>query len=386
MKIAYCIDTITALGGIERVTIAKANALANVENNTVYLVVTSNHGIPVLPVNPKIKIIDLKVNYFEDYGKSPYQIYWTLYQKRKEHKKKLTLFIKEKQPDILISTSNSEKHFIKSLSISHHTIIIRELHFCTHYRLIEAQTPFQKLLARIGHLFDYHWNMKNIDQTVLLTNEDKELHWKEKNKVSVIPNPIIFQSPYPPSTTKEKRVIAAGRLVFQKNFSSLIRAWKQVAEIHPDWILEIYGEGGLKIELESLITELDLKKNVFLKGKTTDIFRAMSNSSIYVLSSIYEGLPLVILEAMSCGLPVISYACPCGPKDIITDGKNGVLVNVNDEITLANKINLLIENEELRKQMSDAAKIKAKQYNIENITSKWMNLFKTLQMKKNKNK
>ena len=96
MKIAYCIDTITALGGIERVTIAKANALADVENNTVYLVVTSNQGIPVLPVNPKIKIIDLSVIYFEDFGKSPFQIYWILYQKRKEHKKKLTLFIKEK--------------------------------------------------------------------------------------------------------------------------------------------------------------------------------------------------------------------------------------------------------------------------------------------------
>lgn len=384
MKIAYCIDTITTLGGIERVTIAKANALADVENNIVFLVVTSNHGIPVLPVNPKIKIIDLKINYFEDFGKSLFQTYWMLYQKRKEHKKKLTQFINRNQLDILISTYNSEKHFIKSLPISHHCAIIRELHFCSHYRFFKAKTPLQKLLAKISHLYDFQWKMKKIDQTVLLTNEDKELYWREHNKVSVIPNPVISQSPYPPSTTKEKRVIAAGRLVFQKNFSSLIRAWKQVAEIHPDWILEIYGEGGLKIELESLITELDLKKNVFLKGKTTDIFRAMSNSSIYVLSSIYEGLPLVILEAMSCGLPVISYACPCGPKDIITDGKNGFLVNVNDEITLANKINLFIENEELRKQMSDAAKIKAKQYNIENITSKWMNLFRTLQMKKNK--
>lgn len=382
MKIAYCIDTITALGGIERVTIAKANALANVENNTVYLVVTSNQGIPVLPVNPKIKIIDLKVNYFEDFGKSPFQIYWILYQKRKEHKKKLTLFIKEKQPDILISTNNSEKHFIKSLSISHHTIIIRELHFCTHYRLIEATTLFQKFLALISHLFDYHWNMKNIDQTVLLTNEDKELHWKGKNKVNVIPNPIIFQSPYPPSTTKEKRVIAAGRLVYQKNFSSLIRAWKQVAEKHPDWILEIYGEGGLQTELESLIIKLNLKKHVILKGKTTDIFKVMCNSSIYVLSSIYEGLPLVIIEAMSCGLPVISYTCPCGPKDVIEDEKDGFLVNVNDEIELAKKINILIENEKLRKQMSDAAIIKANKYNIDNITSKWMKLFTKLQYAK----
>lgn len=110
----------------------------------------------------------------------------------------------------------------------------------------------------------------------------------------------------------------------------------------------------------------------------------MSNSSIYVLSSIYEGLPLVILEAMSCGLPIISYECPCGPKDIITEGKNVFLVNVNDEITLANKISYLIEKEELRKQMSDAAKIRAKQYNIEKITSRWMNLFRTLLMKENK--
>ena len=105
----------------------------------------------------------------------------------------------------------------------------------------------------------------------------------------------------------------------------------------------------------------------------------MSNSSIYDLSSIYEGLPLVILEAMSCGLPIISYECPCGPKDIITDGKNGFLVNVNDEITLANKINYLIENEELRKQMSNMAKVTVEQYNIKNIIPIWMNLFHKLQ-------
>ena len=108
----------------------------------------------------------------------------------------------------------------------------------------------------------------------------------------------------------------------------------------------------------------------------------MSNSSIYVLSSIYEGLPLVIIEAMSCGLPVISYTCPCGPKDVIEDEKDGFLVNVNDEIELAKKINILIENEKLRKQMSDAAIIKANKYNIDNITSKWMKLFTKLKYAK----
>ncbi len=214
-------------------------------------------GTPVLPVNPKIKIIDLQVNYYEDYGKSRFQAYQILYKKRKEHKKKLTQVINEIQPDILISTNQSEKHFIKSLSIPKHIVIIREIHFCTNYRKLEAKNSFQRLLAHIGHFFDFHWDTKRIDQIVLLTNEDKELHWKGNNKVSVIPNPIIYQSPYPPSTTKEKRVIAAGRLVYQKNFASLINAWKQVANKHPDWILEIYGEGGLKLELESLIAKLN---------------------------------------------------------------------------------------------------------------------------------
>lgn len=378
MKIAYSIDTITALGGIERVTIAKANALADVNNNTIYLFVTSNHGTPVLPVNPKIKIIDLHVNYYEDYGKSRFQAYQILYKKRKEHKKKLTQVINEIQPDILISTNQSEKHFIKSLSIPKHIVIIREIHFCTNYRKLEAKNSFQRLLAHIGHFFDFHWDTKRIDQIVLLTNEDKELHWKGNNKVSVIPNPIIYQSPYPPSTTKEKRVIAAGRLVYQKNFASLINAWKQVANKHPDWILEIYGEGGLKLELESLIAKLNLKKHVFLRGRTTDIFKVMSNSSLFVLSSIYEGFGLVIVEAMSCGLPIISYACPCGPKDIITHGRNGYLVPCYNEKALSNRICDLIENEDIRKDMGLNAIERVKDYHIDIITQKWMDLFNRL--------
>lgn len=378
MKIAYSIDTITALGGIERVTIAKANALADVNNNTIYLFVTSNHGTPVLPVNPKIKIIDLHVNYYEDYGKSRFQAYQILYKKRKEHKKKLTQVINEIQPDILISTNQSEKHFIKSLLIPKHIVIIREIHFCTNYRLLEAKNSFHRLLAHIGHFFDFHWNTKRIDQIVLLTNEDKELHWKGNNKVSVIPNPIIYQSPYPPSTTKEKRVIAAGRLVYQKNFASLINAWKQVVDKHPDWTLEIYGEGGLKLELESLITKLNLKKHVFLRGRTTDIFKVMSNSSLFVLSSIYEGFGLVIVEAMSCGLPIISYACPCGPKDIITDGKDGFLVPCYNEEILTQKICYLIENEKKRQNMGLNAIEKAQKYQTNIIIQQWMNLFQKL--------
>lgn len=378
MKIAYCIDTITAMGGIERVTIAKANALADIIWNQVYIIVTANNGTPVLSINPKINIINLNVNYGEDFGKNKLQIYQILLKKRKEHKQKLLTAINDIKPEIIISTNQSEKNFIKTLNINYHPIIIKEIHFCTNYRLIEAKTPFQKLTARIGHFYDYHWNMKGINQIVLLTNEDKELHWKGKNKVSVIPNPIISQSPYPPSTTKEKRVIAAGRLVYQKNFSSLIKAWKQVAEIHPDWILEIYGEGNERNNLKNQITRLNLEKHVLLKGKTPDIYRAMSSSSIFILSSIYEGFGLVIVEAMSCGLPIISYACPCGPKDIITDGKDGFLVPCYNEEILTQKICYLIENEKKRQNMGLNAIEKAQKYQTNIIIQQWMNLFQKL--------
>lgn len=198
----------------------------------------------------------------------------------------------------------------------------------------------------------------------------------------VIPNPITDVPNVAHSETKEKRVIAAGRLVNQKNFASLIRAWKEVQAKHPDWELDIYGEGSLKTSLEKLIADLQLEGAVCLQGKTQEIFKEMTNSSIFVLSSIYEGFGLVIVEAMSCGLPVVSYACPCGPKDIIEEGKDGFLVEVNDEQTLAARINQLIEDEELRRQMSQAALQKSEKYKMERIIPMWMDLFEKLKREK----
>ena len=134
----------------------------------------------------------------------------------------------------------------------------------------------------------------------------------------------------------------------------------------------------MKLELESLIAKLNLKKHVFLRGRTTDIFKVMSNSSLFVLSSIYEGFGLVIVEAMSCGLPIISYACPCGPKDIITHGRNGYLVPCYNEKALSNRICDLIENEDIRKDMGLNAIERVKDYHIDIITQKWMDLFNRL--------
>lgn len=377
MKIVYCLNSIRHLGGIQRVTVVKANALAEIEGNDVYIIVTDNkNGVIIEPLSPKVHLIDLDINYYADDYKSRWNVLKGIFIKRREQKRRLRSILNSIQPDIVISVGQSEKNMIPSIKGKWKTI--REIHFTKDYRFYCAHSIFDKILAYCGNIYDYSFKIKKYDRIVILTYEDKDTNWKGWNNVSVIPNPSTFQT-NETSTLNEKKVISIGRLTFIKNFRSLINAWKYVAEKHPDWILEIYGDGAQHIELKSLIAKLNLEKHVFLKGFSSNVKEVMVNTSIYVLSSTCEGFSLVLIEAMSCGLPVVSYACPCGPRDIITEGQDGFLVNVNDEEALASRISHLIENEDLRKKMGKAAIEKAQRYDIGNITSMWMNLFKTLQ-------
>lgn len=376
MKIVYCLNSIRYLGGIQRVTVIKANALADIDGNEVYVVVTDNkEGVFTEPLSPKVHLIDLDINYYADDWKSKWNVLKGIFVKRKEHKKRLKTTLNEIQPDIVVSVGQSEKNMLPS--IKGKWKIIRELHFVKDYRARQATNLFNKTLAWGGDLYDYQYKIKKYDQIVVLTHEDKDTNWKGYPHVAAIPNPSTFHCDTP-STQSYKRIIAVGRLSMQKNYASLIQSFRKVVDRHPDWTLEIYGEGEQKVALLTLIAKLKLEKHVFLKGFSSQVKEVMSQSSIFVLSSIFEGFGLVIVEAMSCGLPVVSYACPCGPKDIISEGKDGYLVPVNDEEALAEKICLLIEDEEKRKEMGKAAKAKAEQYSVEHITDMWMKLFNAL--------
>ena len=377
MKIVYCTDSICYAGGIQRITIAKANALAQIKGNEVWIIVTDNKQKPVLPIDNKVHIIDLDINYFEDDWKSRWNVVKGIIIKRREHKHKLKDILNTIHPDIVISTGTSEKNFLPQIHVNSHPAFIREIHCTKNYRMLAATNLFDKVLALAGDCFDYSLFIKNYNKIVVLTEEDKSNNWKNNSQITVIPNPLTSPCKQQ-ATLKEKKVIAVGRLVYQKNFQSLIKAWVKIASKHPDWKLEIWGEGAMRIELENLIEKLNLKRHVFLKGYTYDIQSEMLNASIYAMSSIFEGLPLVLIEAMSCGLPVVSYTCPCGPKDIIKEGKNGFLVDKNNESELSEKINYLIENPISRIEMGKQAKIRSKDYSTSNIIKQWMNLFFTL--------
>lgn len=215
---------------------------------------------------------------------------------------------------------------------------------------------------------------------VTLTETDRKAYLsnlKCKAEVIAIENPMVF---YPDeyASCSEKTVLSVGRLNYQKGFDRLLEAWKIVSEKHPDWILKIAGTGEQEAQLKDLSKELGVEGTVRFLGQISDVAKEYLNSSIYVMSSRFEGFPMVLLEAMPFGLPVVSFDCPTGPKDIIKDGEDGILVANGDIKGLAEGICRLMEDVELRKSMSIKARNNIRRFDKENIMEKWMRLFESM--------
>ena len=206
-----------------------------------------------------------------------------------------------------------------------------------------------------------------------MTEEDKSA-WPELQNICVIPDPLSF-SPTQYSLLTEKRIIAVGRYVYQKGFDLLLKAWAKIEKQYSDWELVIFGDGN-RVPYEQLMSDLGIDTTrCHLNGPTTDIQKEYINSSIFVLSSRFEGFGMVLIEAMACGLPVVSYACPCGPKDIIKDGEDGLLVDNGNVNALAETMSCLITDDVLRQSMSQAGRRNVRRFNIEQIAQYWKTVF-----------
>ena len=361
---------------MEMVTIVKANALAKIAGNEVWIVVTDAKSVPIRPLEG-VHLIDLGVNYLtEYYGLTGY------YKKNRMHKERLEKVLNDIKPDVVVATGKNEKNFLPSLQLVSKPLLIREMHIEKFYRWREkARNVKERIFRWLSQQYEYRWKIKGYDYIVVLTEEDKERNWKGWKNVLVMPNPITSVCEEK-STCENKTAIATGRMAEQKDFASLIRIWGRVAEKHPDWRLEIWGKGDLEAALRQQIKESGLEGKVCLMGYTAEPLKKMSQASMYLLTSQYEGLPLVLIEAMSVGLPLVSYICPTGPRDIIEDGQNGYLVAMGDEKTFVERVCQLIEDEPLRKQMGQAGLRESEKYRIEDIAQRWMQLFRELLAKK----
>lgn len=219
---------------------------------------------------------------------------------------------------------------------------------------------------------------KKADKLVVLTKNNKDIYNKFTDNVIQIPNPIPFEINIM-ETKENKKIISAGRLEEEKGFDDLIDIFSKIASDNLEWNLDIYGEGSLKSKLENKIVELGLENRIKIKPFEHNIQKVLQKSDIYVLTSKSEAFPMVLLEAMECGLPCISFDLP-GPSEIISNEEDGFIIKSRDFDDFANKIQLLMENSNLRKEYSKRAKENIRRYSLDNIVDKWDKLFRELKI------
>ena len=373
-KLVYLTPALYMAGGVERVLTLKANYFAEHFGYDITIILTEGKDKPFFyPLSPKIKVINLDINFEELWTCSFLKKIFVYLKKQRRYKRLVKAELMRIHPDFTISLLRREINFLNDIKDGSKKI--GELHVNrANYRNFEAGDS-----NLIKNLFAKFWmhslvtKLKKLDRFIVLTNEDR-LAWSELTNVSVIPDPLSFV-PNQLSTLTEKRVIAVGRYVYQKGFDLLLQSWSKVEKEYPDWQLVIFGDGD-RAPYEQLMKQLGIDASrCHLNGPTSNIQHEYANSSLFVFSSRFEGFGMVLVEAMSCGLPVISFACPCGPKDIVSDGEDGLLVKNGDVDALANVMSRLISDEQLRNTMSQAAQRNVKRFDINQIADRLRLLF-----------
>ena len=369
MKIVYINRVFAVWGGLERVWTDKMNAFSDM-GNEICLITTDqgDHKVP-FPLNKQVRHIDFDIRFVQQYRYKGLRRYWTYWKLMKLFQKKMKVFLKTERPDILITNSSEFADYMMKCK-GDVPLIVESHGTYDHPFHMQEMT----IINRVKKTLHYRL-LSQADRIVALTHGDAE-QWKQINpNVSVIPNIVTMNESEIYSNCKAKRVIFVGRMDSQKGYHFLDAIWRNVEERHPDWRLDIYGEGADLQENQSMIPK---GKNVFPHGQTLDILDKYKESSILVLTSVYEPFGLVMPEAMSCGIPVVAFDCPYGPSEIVTEGKDGFLVDCYNVEAFADKLCLLMENESLRKQMGYNAIQSALRFRKERIIPQWNNLFVSL--------
>lgn len=377
MKIYYLYTAIVTKGGADRVIVEKANWLAEHGHEVAIVTDTQLGREPVFPLSSRVNLIDLAIDFSKEYGHSfPVRI-WMYNMLMHQYRKKVKSLLMHDRPDIVISTLGRDISFITKIKDG--SLKIGEAHttkyFIRNFHLLEKRGGVFKLMTNY-----FRWSMdkqvKKLDALVVLT-EDHKIDWGNKVPIYVIPNMLPFY-PEKVSTCENKQAIMVGRYNSAKGYNYLIEAWGMVYQKHPEWIINVFGSGEYEEDVRRQIYEKGLQKVIIMNNPTDHIIEEYQKSSIYVMSSVYEGFALVLLEAMACGVPCVSFDCPHGPRHVINNDVDGILVNYLDTKALAEKICLLIENPSLRKEMGEKGRINVLRFSRETIMNQWVELFNSL--------
>jgi glycosyltransferase involved in cell wall biosynthesis len=368
LNIAYIIESTSGRGGMERMLATIANELARQHKVTV--ISAFNEGKQAgFPLAEKITQVDLQI----------VRKRYSVHQQKKEYHLRLEEYLFAHPQDFCISLGSLEFFFLPKIKDGSRKIFW--FHFALNYDVVTCRvTGYQQINRMIGSLRKLRriYYASKYHKVVVLTKSDCKKWRRYLKNVDYIYNPVTITPNIFPDYSA-KRAIAVGRLDYQKGFDYLIEAWNHVAQKHPDWHLDIYGEGSLSEILQGLIVHLGLSNRVHLCGFSRHLEDEYARHSFYILSSRYEGFGLVIVEAAACGLATVAYACEQGPSEIIETGVNGILIpKVGDINGLADSITYMIEHDNERESMGRNAKELSKRYNLETICHQWRDLLESL--------
>lgn len=363
MKILYITNGINGAGGLERVLSIKASYLAdNYGYDVTILSLNDAHINSFYFFSENIKMKSIKVcgnpiKYIVSYVKGVKKV------------------VSDLKPDIIAVCDDGLKAFFIPLILGKNIPVIYERHVSKLIEYNKNQTNIKYLITKLK------WFLMNVlgrsfTRFVVLTNGNL-LEWKGLNNLQVISNPLSFY-PKESSSLTNKKVIAVGRHCYQKGYDLLLPAWKIVNEKFPDWKLEIYGKNNVKENLAHLSQKLQIEQTVIFFDPVKNIKEKYLESSLYVMSSRYEGFGMVLTEAMACGVPCVSFDCNYGPSDIIDNGKDGLIAEQENIEDLAHKLCLLIENNTMRLEMGSIAKRNVKRFRADIIVKEWDELFKSI--------
>jgi len=358
MTICFFINSLTSSAGTERITVLLANYLAE-NNHDVHIVSKQGGNQSFFVLNEKIKHHSLfkenGINIYTTYGKGL---------------KRYINIIDKINPDYIVDVCVAMSLMTLPVTFFRRNIkVISWEHFNANAYFNFVTAKLSKFLAsKLAH------------SVVVLTEADKVVYNRKyrPRRIEVIKNPVTVNNT-DLAKLDAKNVLTIGRLTYQKGFDMLLNAWKTVNEFAPDWKLKIVGSGELEIPLKEKLESLNLGATVEFIPPTLNVAQYYLNASMFVMSSRFEGLPLVLIEAKAYGLPIVSFDCETGPREIVRDGIDGILVPPNNEDMLATNILDLINNESKRFSFGLNSQQNIKDYSPEIFFKSWLKLFDSTQ-------
>ncbi len=363
MKIVFSTDQIYLHGGIEKVMAEKANYFAEVLNYEVIILTTEQKNNPICyQLSSKIKLIDIGVNYKREIS----YFHPNNLLKIPNHFIQWRKTLKELKPNVVIACNYAFDYYWIPFFFKK-TKKIKEYHSSRYFEEIVRKKAvfFKKVKYLVNDFIESKYD------NIIILNKDEQPFYRSKNTV-VIPNPINL------TTIKcdliAPKAIAAGRIAPVKGFENIINAWAKVVIQKADWKLDIYGQGdeNYLLTLKEKVKKLKMENHIFFKPATSNLLETMTNYSMYLMTSHTECFPMVLLESLSVGLPVISFDCPYGPRNIITHNEDGFLVENQNIDELARKVIELIENPNKIRTFGENAKKNSSKFSVQVVMQKWI--------------